>query len=191
MPIRVVTPSLDSPVAIATALRHLRVLTNDADLVNLYLLVATEAVEDYTGRALLTKTYCLELDSWPDDSADAFIELARSPLISIDSVSYYAPSASILTVWPSTNYRADIATLPGRLELVDGVDLPDVDTRHDAIQIQFKAGYGTLESLIDPTLRMAVLELAQQCYDNRIPVTDVKTALMPYSLRHFLRSKKI
>lgn len=185
MPIRVVTPSVNAPVAITTALRHVRALEMDVDLVQLYLLAATEAVEDYTGRALLTKTYCLDLEEFPSDS----VELRRSPLSAIDSVKYYI--GGVLTTWNAANYRAEIGSLPGKLHIVDGVDVPDVDTRHDAVQIQFQAGQGTREHQVDPMLRLAVLEFTSSFYENRTPIGDVKMVPLPFNLKRLLRAKKI
>lgn len=220
MPIRVVTPASALPVSLVTAMRHLRALDNDADLVKLYLEVATHAVEDYTGRALTTKTYCLELDSWPNyrsfwptfrsyvpteihplwnkDNLRA-LELRRTPLISIDSVKYYSsdltinPAGTTLSTFDAANYRADVASMPGRLVFEDnGVALPDIMKRHDAVQIQFQAGSGAKESGVPAMLRMAVLTFAHHLFDNRVAVSDQRFAPeMPFSLRYMLRAMRV
>lgn len=187
MPIRVVTPSGILPVSLELALRHIGALDHDLDLVQFYLLAATELVEDYTGRSLITKTYCLDIDTFPVES----IELRRSPLVSISSLKYYAPGETSLTTWAAANYRADITSVPGRLMILPDVTIPDVDDRHDAVQITFTAGYGTKESSVDSALRLAIIQLAHHSFDNRVPIGDVKMVELPMSLRRILDSKKV
>lgn len=186
MPIRVVTPTNDLPVAIALALRHLRALQNDADLVELYVQAATEVVEDYTARSLITKNFVLEQ---PTFDKGAPIQLKRTPVISVESVKYYIDN--VLTTLSPTSYRVDITSVPARIVFVDDVDLPDFDTRHDSIQVQFTAGYGSKPSDVDARLRLAVLEFAYHCFENRIPVGDIRLTPLPFSLRHILRSMRV
>lgn len=198
MPITVVTPSNALPVSMEAALQHLRVLETDTPIVQLYLLAAADLVEDYTGRSLITKTFCLTLDNWPKfrslfgwNTRLQAIELRRSPLISIDSVKYYPSGSSTLTTIDSANYRADVASEPGRVVFIDGYSVPSAEKRADAVQIQFQAGYGVAESKIDPSIRLAILELAHNFFDNRTPIGDSKLAELPLNIRHILRAKRV
>jgi uncharacterized phiE125 gp8 family phage protein len=200
MSTRLVTGTKNAPVDLATALRFCRALEQDVDMVWLLLIAATEKLEDYTGRSLITKTFCLEMDRWPDfNKAGTFepewipgINLPRTPLSAIDFVKYYYNGT--LTTWATTNYRTDTARIPGRLVLADNITFPSVDLRHDTIQIQFQAGYGTTPGTIPSTLRTAVLMLTHHWFDNRIPVDiarGVGISEIPMSLRDLLHAYKV
>jgi uncharacterized phiE125 gp8 family phage protein len=178
------------PVTLVTAMRSLRVLQGDADLVELYLAAATEKVEDYTGRALVTQTFLLQLEAWP--SKDLTLELRRTPLASVTSIKYYPEDGSAQATLDANRYRVNTNATPGFVEFVDTVDpLPSLATRADAVEVTFIAGYGTTEDTIPPLLRAAVLQMARNYYDNRLPVGDAKIVEMPLSVRDILRSQRV
>lgn len=197
MSIKLVTGATDAPVSLATALRFCRALEQDVDMVWLLLQAAVEKIEDYTGRSLITKTFCLELEGWPIctggpihyDVGLTAINLPKTPLTVIDHVKYY--SNDVLTTWSSSNYRADTARIPGRMVLTGTASFPSVDVRHDAVQIQFQAGYGTKPGVIPPTMRTAVLMLTHHWFDERKPVSEAAMAEMPMSLRGLLHAYKV
>lgn len=215
MPIVVVTPDTVFPVSLNLALRHIRALESDADLVKLYLRAATRAVEDYTGRSLLTKTFVLNLQSWPcydgywqstrqfmpleyapmwGDGKLRGLELRRSPLVAITGVKYWDFASSAQLVFDPANYYTDTAATPGRMVFnvnAPGFTFPTLMKRPDAILITFTAGYGLLESQMDPMLQMAVLMFAHQMFDNRVPVGDARNVELPMSLRYMLRAMKV
>lgn len=205
MNISVVTPADTLPVSIASAHRHLRTLADDSDMVNLYCRAATAAVEDYTGRIFVTTVFKATLDTWPNFGLDNAvntkerlrtavwaIELPRSPLLAIDFVKYYPEGGGAQVTWSASNYRTDLVNLPGRLVLVDDVDLPSLEVRADAVEIQFQAGCGLLESQMPPLLVLAMLELARHFFDNPSAVdTEGKARRMPLSYQHLLRSQRV
>lgn len=221
MKVVVVTPAPVLPVSILTALRHIRALADDVDLVNLYCRAAVQAVEEYTGRALITQTFRAEMERWPASMRGYYgvgvpfgysmggygpglitrnaaqtqlttISLPRSPLVAIDSLKYYPDSGGSLATMDPSTYRVDVATLPGRLVFVDGTDMPPVAIRHDAIQIQFQAGYGTKESRMPPMLETATLLFARHLYDNPSIIDETGRAReLPLSFQYLMRSQKI
>ncbi len=163
----------------------MRVLENEVDIVELYLQAATELVEDYTGRSLLNKSYRLDSDSF------AICELKRNPVTAITSVKYYASGDSALTTLDDSSYRLDNTSLPSKIIFTPNLDFPDIEDRSDAVQVEFVAGYGDKSSDVDPSLKLAVLQFAHQCYEQRVPVGDVKMMQLPFSLRHILRAKRV
>jgi len=215
MPITVTESSPLLPVNLTTALRHMRALKSDLDLVVLYLSAAVMAVEDYTGLALLKKSYQLQLDSWPNyrsfwptfrsyvptevhplwtsDNLRA-IELRRSPLVSIDSIQYWNSDVSpmVLATVAPVHYLTDKASVPGRLCFMeDGYTLPNVAKRPDAVQINFTAGQGDVPSKIDPRAQLAVLMLAHEWYDHRAATSDLRYAPLPFGVQSILRSLRV
>jgi uncharacterized phiE125 gp8 family phage protein len=201
----VVTPPDRLPFSLTTAIRQLGALVDDVDNVDFHCRAAIASVEDYTGRALVTRTLKLRLSQWPDFSlsyginrqADrrnnlCAIPLHMSPLVAIASVKYYPADGTARVTWDAANYRADTATLPGRIVFVDGVTLPSLATREDAVEIEYTAGYGLKESSMPPMLVQAILQLARHWMDNPMAVDVEGTARrMPYSYQVLLRSQRV
>ncbi len=193
------------PMAVSTAIRHLRALEDDADLLELYCRAAVQCVEEYTGRAMMNTVYTAQLDAWPEFMEDwginsrprrprplDGIELPRSPLVEIVSLKYYPEDGGAQATWAAGNYRTNLRSLPGRLVFIDGYDLPALAARSDAVEVEFKAGSGTLESEMNPMLLMAVLQLARHFMDNPGTVDiDGNVRRMPYSFQMLLRAQRV
>lgn len=187
--LKVVSGAEVAPVGLTDALRHIRALENDADMVWTYLQGATALVEDYTGRSLVTKTFALTLSSWPDKSR--VLELRRSPLLAISSVKYYAEGASVQTTLSSAEYLAITGRLPGAIQFLDTLSFPALAVREDAVTVEFTAGYGTAASAMPAELRVAILMLTHHWFDERTPFVGAKSMEMPFSLRTLLRAFRV
>ena len=186
--IQLVTDSDVAPVALTDALRHLRALESDVDMVWTYLNAATAAVEDYTGRSLTSKTFRLNAAEWPEAR---LFELRRSPLVSITSVKYYAEDDTVLTTMSSAAYRAIAGRLPGLVEFLPDTDLVALEPRSDAVQVDFVAGHGLKAYAIPAQLRLAVLMLTHHWFDERRVMTDKAATEIPFSLQHLLRAFRV
>lgn len=187
MPIVIVSGSDRLPVNLAMALRHLRLLDTQADLAALYLAAANEQVEDYTGRAGITKTYRLDLPGWPANA----VELRRTPLQSIVSVQYIADGEAGLTTLDPSNYIVDTTSQPGRFVWADNVSSPALADAPNAVQIIFTAGYGTLESQMSPRFKLAVMMLGLCIVNNPEGRSELKITETPLSLRMLLDGLRI
>lgn len=186
---KLITPAAVLPVSMVTAMRALRVLQGDADLAEFYLQVATEKVENYTARALVTQTFLLSLPCWPTRRR---LELRRTPLSEVTSIKYYPEDGSAQAVLDPSNYRVCTNSEPGYIEFVDGITFPDIDTsRFDAVEVTFVSGYGTKENEVPSLLRAAVLMLGRNYFDNRVPVGDAKIVEMPLNVRDILRATRV
>lgn len=195
------------PMAVSTAMRHVRSLEDDVDLLELYCRAAVQAVEEYTGRAMANTVYTAQLGAWPCFVRAGLlgissppqrarrldcIELPRSPLVSIGSLKYYPEDGGAQVTWDAANYRANTRSLPGQLVFIDGYTLPSLAARHDAIEIEFTAGTGVRESEMNPSMLTAVLQLARHFFDNPGTVDmDGNVRRMPMSFQALVRSQKI
>jgi uncharacterized phiE125 gp8 family phage protein len=98
------TPSAALPVSLAEFRDHLRypsdVSDEDADL-TAKLSAAVCAIEDATGRVLISSTATLTLDCWP---CKDYIELPGGQTSSITSLKY-TDSAGVVTTYPATDYK--------------------------------------------------------------------------------------
>ena len=123
---------------------------------------AESLVESYTNRKLMKGVYDLTLDSFPSGG----IVLPFSPVISVDSVSYYDESNTLQT-W--TNYKVNVSANPTKIEYIDGPPAPYTD-RQDKVIVRFTAGYSnssdtaTQQAAAPGQLKMAILRLCGDLY---------------------------
>ncbi len=135
-------------------------LTDQDQVLTLYIDAATAWVEDYTGRSLTTQTWQLSLCDFP-----VRLWLPRAaPLASVTHVKYYI--GGVLTTLSSSVYTAPAFSEPSYLALVDGQVWPSVDTRDDAVQIEYVTGATAVASVPVP-LRQAVQLLVGHWFANR------------------------
>ena len=177
------------PITIDQASEHLRVdSTDDISYIASLIPVAREYADSITGRVSAGTRLLLAGDSWCNlsDGNLGMIPIFRTPLISVESVSYYAPDATELTVMDSADYRVILSTEPGMVQITG--DFPETDTRPDAIQIEFTAGDCRATSAIQKhSIKMLVAHL----YENRLPISFASFTSLPYSLDTLLENQRI
>ena len=139
--LRQISAASEEPLNLQEVKQFLRVDHNDDDNLILGLItVARERAENITHRALITQTWQLYLDDWPNED---YIELPYPPLQGVVSV-YYVDYEGTATLWAATNYDEDVYIEPGRLMLAYGIEWPTVTLDvGSAIRVQYTCGYGT------------------------------------------------
>jgi len=162
-------PSID-PVARADAKNHLKVdFTDDDSLIDLYISAATSVAEKHTWRQLITATYELSLNDFPD--ADGPITIPRPPLQSIVSITYTDTDGNSQTL-SASKYQVDTIREPGQVWPETTESWPAVeDERINAVTVKFKAGYGDNESDVPQQIRHAIKRITAHIYDNREDIT--------------------
>jgi uncharacterized phiE125 gp8 family phage protein len=172
MSLQLNTPPGEEPVTLAQAKAWLKVETDDEDALIAALIPAARArAEWHTGRAFVTQGWTLWLDRITD-----CIELPLLPLVSVVSVTLYAPDDSALVL---SQYRVDVA---GGRVFLKGAH-PGLRAR-DAAAIAFTAGYGGAAD-VPAAIASAILLLVAQIYEHRgdqgAPMPDQALALLaPY-----------
>lgn len=157
------------PVSLTEAKSHLRVdISDDDDYISGLIKSAREYIEGATRQALITQTWRLSLDAWPEGNE---ITIPKPPLQSVTSI-IYKDSDGNSTTWSTSAYIVDSDSEPGRVVLAYGQSWPSV-TLYPAnpIQITFKAGYGDAASSVPQHLIHAIKFLVAHWYENREPVT--------------------
>jgi uncharacterized phiE125 gp8 family phage protein len=149
---------------------HLRIPegeTNEDDLLNGLQDAAVEYVENHTNRKLLTQTWKVYFDDWPD--GDSF-EIPYPPLQSIASTGVvYTNSTNDSTTYGSTKWATDAVSVPGRLvREYEESAWPTTATLHNnnPIEISFTCGY-TTASNIPQSIKSAMLLIIGDLYENR------------------------
>ena len=185
----IVTPSNTEPITLDQATAHLRVdSADDLEYIAALIPVAREYVEDVTGQVMGRSTWLMTFESWGCASHAVYgrIPIFRSPLVSVESVKYYAPDATELSTLATTEYRAITTSKPGSIQ-IHGT-FPSVDDRPDAIQVSFTAGDGCNSPA---TLTHAVKMLVTHLYENRMPVAFTSCQEIPYTLKTLIENNKL
>jgi uncharacterized phiE125 gp8 family phage protein len=143
--LQVITPPSFEPVTLAEAKLWLRLDDDDTEedaMVLLLIKAMREYAEHLTGRALVSQTLELRLDSFP--SGGGVIELPRPPLRSVSSISYVDSSSALQSLETSPQgWQEDLASEPGRVApLTPSTGWPDTESETlGAVRIRYVAGY--------------------------------------------------
>jgi len=177
-PYSVTTSSTELAVSLSETKDFLRVSSTDEDtLIENLIKTATKVAEKYTKRDFITKTYTTYRDVFYPE-----IELRRSPFQSIENFKYYVDS--VLTNVDNSLYYTTNSTDYVKIILFDDASYPtDIDTNrpYEAIQIQFKAGYGDTNSNVPQDLKNGLKTHIAQIYENRGDCNDINK--LPFSTK--------
>ena len=128
-------PSVE-PVSLADAKVQCRVEHDAEDtLIGALIVAARRMAEHQTQRALITQTWELTLNAFPD----AEIRLDKPKVLSIVSVKYLDAAGVLQTLDPAA-YALDATTKPGFVIPVSS--WPSTYAGANAVRVRFTAGYG-------------------------------------------------
>ena len=137
------------PLGLKEVKQHLNITvgwTEDDDYLDALIKVATEKVEQFTRRRLISQTWYTYLDNWPDDD---YITLPFGQLQSVASVKYTDSSNTEITTFTDASttltddFDVDINSDPGRIILEYGDAWPSVVLwPMNPIKIEYVCGYG-------------------------------------------------
>jgi hypothetical protein len=178
-------PPAVEPVGLNEAKAYLGVLDSAEDnLISNLIAAARQAVEQYCGRVLISQSWRLTLDTWPqeaivngglrDDGAllaanhrlgggVVAIQLPKPPLQAVLAIRVYSAAGPAATI-PASNYVVDGAATPGRVVMTSGASLPVIGHTARGLEIDFTAGYGATANDVPAVLRQAVLQAVKALY---------------------------
>lgn len=180
---------LTEPVTLTEAKLYARVDANDDnDLLTGLIKTARHQVEHFTGRQLVTATWRLDCRTFPSDTQ---LRLERCPLVEVTSVKYY-DAANVQQTVAATDYIVQTGPEPGFIELKTDRTWPTgLYDRADAVQVVFKAGYGTAAS-VPADLKQAIKILINHLYEQREPVAyGITVAEVPLAYRNLVWSYRV
>jgi uncharacterized phiE125 gp8 family phage protein len=177
MSLRLITAPASYPVTLAEAKAQCRVEGSDEDtLLGGLISAATDHVEQYTGRAIVSQTWELVLD----DFSNAML-IPKGPVTAVSSVKYI-DTADVEQTVTDTNYTLDDASDPQWLVKASDYTWPTVAGGVNNVIIRFVCGYAT----VPPSIKHAILLLIAQWYDNRADATDRPLIAMPNAVEALL-----
>jgi uncharacterized phiE125 gp8 family phage protein len=173
IPIIVNGPAVE-PVALADAKKWLRIETgDDDDVVGALITAARLMVEAQIRRMLITQTWRLIYDCWPNGG---LVKIPLAPFQALTAMRVYDAAGAAQAV-SSSLYHVDGA--PDAARIIFGAPPPDPGRNAAGIELDILVGYGaTVESVPEP-LRQAIRVLVTDWYENRgdANVADPASAL--------------
>lgn len=168
-----------APAAPAYSLSEVKELlrltfTDDDAMLTALLDAASEAVEEMTGRALISQTWALTL---PALASDTRVMLDRPPVQAITTITYYDGDNAQQTL-DSGAYRLVKDGDKAMVRPVDGGRWPTMYDREDAVTITYTAGFGASYVAIPPALRTAMAILADHWF-HRKEIEDGERSIPP------------
>jgi uncharacterized phiE125 gp8 family phage protein len=160
MALRLITPPAEEPVSLVEAKAHLRVTDPGEDTYISGLITAArmhiDGKDGILGRALVTQTWDLVLDAFPDD-----ILVPLPPLQSVQQITYVDEDGNEQTLAPD-QYTVDTVNEPGWI--VAGPNgWPKTGDYINAVRVTFTAGY----QVVPEPIKIAVRLMIGHWYENR------------------------
>lgn len=183
--IKTVTPGTGEPLSLADARGHLRVDGDEEDTqISFFISAARRHIEACTGHRMRSETVDIFMDRFPYGG----IELPVYPVTSITSITYF-DTADAATVWSSTNYQADLDSVPAVVAPKYSISWPSVTLRPmKGVAIRAVVGWSTVPDDLMAALRMCLAAL----YENRqaVVVNDMTSAsaiMIPLGVDRFMQ----
>lgn len=181
-----------APVDLDLLKDHLRVTSSDEDaLVEVYAKAAGQLFEAKTNRRLISRSFRLDLESFPSQADPCGIELPFAPVSSVTHVRYY-DTAGVLQTWSSSEYLLDATSHFPRVRVAPNYVYPAVQSeRANAVQVTFVAGYGEDYEDVPEGIRLGVFFLAAHAYTTRVPVANGTMTDVPKTLQYVIDAYKL
>jgi uncharacterized phiE125 gp8 family phage protein len=163
------TDPASNPVTLAEAKLYARIdCTDEDDLITTLIQVATDYIERYLNRQLITATYVGSLDSFPSET----LKLPKPPFLSVVSLTYINSSGARTGVSTSV-YETNENGMYGELYLARNQSWPtDAECRENSIEVTFTAGYGSSADDVPDPIKHAIKMLILDMYERREAQVD-------------------
>lgn len=164
------TGPAEEPVSLERAKVHLRVDHDVEDsLIASWLIAAREMSEIHTGRRWISQAVRLTLQDWPCEEIGGVhgaILLPTDPVLSVESVKYYATTGTLTTLAVS-EYQTWLDHSPPLVAPAPTKVWPTVQAdRLAAVQVAFTAGYADATAVPEGA-KAAILLCLAYWYENR------------------------
>lgn len=157
------TPPTAYPVTLDHAKKQCRILWDDENdyISDVLIPAATQYVQNYLNRQLITATWKFYLDEFPRE-----ICVPRAPVQSITSIEYVDTDGVTQTLAAST-YRVDVVSQPARIVEAWGKVWPSTQGSINSVIVTYVAGYGATYASVPADIRAAILLLIGHWFENR------------------------
>lgn len=155
-----------APAALALSLtevkNYLKVSGTDEDaLLTTLINAAAHHAQNYLEQAIITQTITEKYDE-----LGTSIRLSVNPVQSVSSVQYLDADGTTQTL-ASTEYIADEYSRRAVIEPKNSVSWPTVLNQRNAVTVVYVAGYGATEASVPADIKLALMKIVADAYDNR------------------------
>ena len=169
-------------ISLAEAKAFLRV-DSDYDDDNAYITsligVATNVVEQFTRRRLITQTYNIYYDEFPP-----YMDLQVGNVASVTHVKYYDTDNTLQTL-DTSEYDVDIRVKPGRIYQAEDGNFPNTYERANSVEVEFVVG--SAASDVEDAIKQAMYIVIGRYYENRQDVVmGTQVNELPLMVEHLL-----
>ncbi len=180
MPLVIATAPTVEPVSLEDAKMHLKVdEAYENTLLNALIITAREMCEQILNRALITQTWDMYLDAFPE-----IIEVPKPPLASVTYIKYYDTDGNLQT-WTASEYSVDTYSKPGKIQPAYSESYPSVRAIPNTINVRFVAGYGAAATDVPYPIKAAILLMIADLFEDR-GVTSYKKYLSDETIMRLL-----
>ena len=176
MKLKLVTAPANSPVSLDDAKMHMRILSDDEDMLIASLIdAAVDKAQQITNRQLAEATYELYADTVPSE-----VELPKPPLVAVESVQAMKDGA-----YADIDYDLDDKSEPAVIRIDD----TSSDDETNAFKVRYRSGYSVCPAAIRQWILVQVATMYEQreSYQNQtvqnMPRTFVDHLLDSYRVR--------
>ncbi len=163
--IRTVAKVLVQNSEFSTSVIRLTATSIEDDLLTALITTCRQHVEAITRRALITQTWDLFFNEFPDKD---YIKLPFGQLQDVISITYTDSEGTPTIMVVTADYLKDISSEPGRIVLPYGASWPSFTPYPvNPIAIRFKCGYGDTSDKVPVGIRTAIKMFAADLYENR------------------------
>ncbi len=171
--IELITAPTEEPVTLDEAKNYMRVdIDDDNDLIELLISSATQQIQDFTNRQLVTATYDLFLDGFFPIVGRSAIELPIGNVQDITEINYIDINGDS-QLWDSSNFEVDLNREIVQFRPVDRTDFPSTDTVYNAVTVRFVAGYGDAAA-VPKGIKQIIFLMIQDAYEHREENSEIK-----------------
>jgi len=176
------TAPTSTVISLSEAKAFLRI-DSDYDDDNTYITslinVATQVVEEFTRRRLMTQTYNIFYDEFPP-----YIDLQVGDVASVTHIKYYDANNTLQTL-ATDQYDVDTKVRPGRIYESENGDFPNTYERPNAVEVEFIVG-GTASDVPAPIIQ-SIYIIVGRYYENRQDVVmGTQVNELPLMVDHLL-----
>lgn len=163
-----VDPPDEEPISLELAKLHLRVTwDNEDDLLEHIIRSARETLEDMTNLSIASQTFRYARNGFPTNNKAIFLN--RSPLLSVESLTYIDANGDEQELTEDVDYVVDLISRPGRIVPAFGKSWPTARDIANSVTVDFTAGWEDAAA-VPGRVKSGMLWLIGHYYGLREPV---------------------